>query len=475
MTIKMVSCKPLLLIVIAFLFLTPLSIGQTDSVRSISNTSSVIETVGYDLLIIAPDEFMDTLEPLVEHKIQVGLNTKLVSLSTIYDEMFWYGRDEPEKIKYFIKQAYDLWDITFVMLVGDFRKMPVRYVHNQDVQQGFSEPTFISELYYADIIDHLGAFSSWDNNNNGVFGEWIDDGITSTASDKDIDLYPDVYVGRLACRNTIEVRTMVDKIITYETSTNGQDWFNRVIVCAGDTYLESENPDWVGSEGERNTRKVLENMSSFDHVKLWTSDGSFTGVKDIIREMNKGAGFVYFDGHANPFHWSTHPPNDHAWVNGLSIITMSFLTNGYKLPVVVVGGCHNLQFDVHLGKLTIDPWYLYTWIPECWGWKLTRKIGGGSIATIGCSGLGMTSEDKFEGEGGAGDFLEPSFFYEYGVNNSRYLGECWGKAISRYLHTFPVDWQTPAARNDAIDTKTVQQWVLLGDPSLLIGGYQVIN
>ncbi|MEE9571938.1 MAG: C25 family cysteine peptidase, partial [Candidatus Neomarinimicrobiota bacterium] len=158
------------------------------------------------------------------------------------------------------------------------------------------------------------------------------------------------------------------------------------------------------------------------------------------------------------------------WIEGLSVSSMTRLRNREMLPVCVVGGCHNLQFDVHLGKLREDPWYLYTFIPECWGWKLTRKIGGGSIATIGCSGLGMTKEDK-ESFSGAGDYLEPSFFKQYGVNGIDILGDTWAATISDYLDTYPIDWNTPAAWDYAIDAKTVQQWVLLGDPSLKIGGY----
>ena len=149
---------------------------------------------------------------------------------------------------------------------------------------------------------------------------------------------------------------------------------------------------------------------------------------------------------------------------------MTRLRNREKLPVCVVGGCHNLQFDVHFGKLRDDPWYYYTFIPECWGWKLTRKIGGGSIATIGCSGLGMTKEDK-ESFSGAGDYLEPTFFKQYGVNGIDVLGDTWAATISDYLDTYPIDWNTPAAWDYAIDAKSVQQWVLLGDPSLKIGGY----
>jgi hypothetical protein len=421
----------------------------------------------YRLLIIAPDSFISDLEPLVIHKRQVGMTPRLVSLSEVYDEMYWHGRDHAEKIKYFIKTAIEHWGIEYVLLVGDFRVMPVRYCFNADVGEGYDEPCFLSELYYADIYDVEGNFSSWDSNGNGMYGEWFG----NVSEDQGIDLYPDVAVGRLACRNSFEVRSMIRKIINYENGVHDKKWFKKIIVVAGDTYPESVNANWTGYEGEENTLRVLENMSGFEAVKLWTSDGSLTGTKDVLRAINAGSGFLYFDGHANPFRWSTHPPNDaDTWVNGLSVLSMTRLRNNNKLPVCVVGGCHNLQFDVHLGKLRDDPWYFFTFIPECWGWKLTRKIGGGSIATIGCSGLGMTKEDK-ESFSGAGDYLEPSFFKQYAVYNVTILGDTWAATIADYLDTYPIDWQTPAAKDSAIDAKTVQQWILLGDPSLQIGGY----
>lgn len=420
----------------------------------------------YDLLIITSENYSDVLQNLKDHKDSIGISTKISTLDEVYDNMFWNGRDDAEKIKFFIKNAFEEWGIKYVLFVGDFRTIPVRYCHNADIV-GFYEPFFISELYYADIYDKNGDFSSWDTNNNGVFGEWLG----NIAEDGNIDLYPDIYVGRLACRNIFEVKTMVDKIINYENEISiNEEWFNKIVVVGGDTYPESINPDWKGFEGEENNIKVLQNMSDFEAIKLWTSDGSLSGPSDVIKAINNGCGFIYFDGHANPYNWGTHPPNDaEKFVDGLSVLTMSFLRNGEKLPICVVGGCHNLQFDVHLGKLKDEPWYYYTWIPECWGWKLTRKSGGGSIATIGCSGLGMTKEDKESFSGGS-DFLEPTFFYEIGVNNTNVLGEAWGKTITDYLNKYPIDWNTPAAWDYAIDAKTVQQWVLLGDPSLRIGG-----
>ena len=429
----------------------------------------------YKLLIIAPKEFCSLLKPLVAHKERVGIPTKLVSLEKVYDEMFWYGRDEPEKIKYFIKFAIERWGIKYVLLVGDYKKIPVRYVYNSFNYSFFPEERFISELYYADIYDKYGRFSSWDTNNNGVYGEWFG----KEAEDKNIDLYPDVYVGRLACRNSFEVAVMVDKIIKYETRTYGSKWFRRFVVVGGDTYPECLNPKWKGYEGEENTLKAIKNMTGFEPIKLWTSDGSLKGPIDVIRAINRGCGFIYFDGHGSPMSWATHPPNNaEKWVRGLENYNMWMLHNGYKLPVCVVSGCHNSEFDTTPLNLLLNPresfFLRLDFVPECWSWKLVSKPFGGAIAVIGCTGLGMTKEDKSSFSGGL-DYLDARFFWEYGVNGTDILGEVWGKAISDYLDKYPINWNSPAMSDSAIDAKTVEQWVLLGDPSLKIGGYAGID
>ena len=169
---------------------------------------------GYNLLIITPSKYAKSLQPLVTHKNNVGMTANLVTLDEVYKQIGSMGRDNPEKIKYYIKYAIETWGIKYVLLVGNFRQMPIRYVNNADMFPGYPEPSFISELYYADIYDKNGDFSSWDTNGNGVYGEWSG----SEAQDKNIDLYPDVYVGRLACINNLEVQVMVNKIITYENT-----------------------------------------------------------------------------------------------------------------------------------------------------------------------------------------------------------------------------------------------------------------
>jgi len=436
--------------------------------------SSIVKNdcnTNYDLLIITPNKFSKILNPLITHKESINISTKLVTLDELYDQMFWHGRDKPEKIKYFIKEAIEKWGIKYVLFVGDFRDIPVRYIYNSFLNNTYTPPEekFISELYYADIYDQNGNFSSWDTNNNNVYGEWFGE----TAEDKNIDLYPDVCIGRLACKNRFELNVMVNKIIKYEKTASDSEWFKRIVVVAGDTAPASWNLNWTGNEGEENTLNVIINMSDFEPVKLWTSDGTFKGPWDVIKAINTGCGFLYFEGHANPRSWSAYTPNGTKWVDGLSTSNMNFLFNNEKMPVCVVGGCQSLKFDVRkLFPLTsfkdITDFLVY-W-PECWGWKLTSKIGGGSIATLGCTGEWMIKEDKESMKGG-GDFLNSLFFWEYGVNGTNILGETWSKAVSNYLDEYPINWSTPSGGGFAIDAKTVQDWVLLGDPSLKIGGY----
>ncbi|MFW6121337.1 MAG: C25 family cysteine peptidase, partial [Petrotogales bacterium] len=156
------------------------------------------------------------------------------------------------------------------------------------------------------------------------------------------------------------------------------------------------------------------------------------------------------------------------------------LRNGDKLPVCVVGGCHNSQFNVTiLATMTDKDNSKHMWTygfpaPECWSWWLTRKIGGGTIATIGNTGLGygavgehgdldgdnITEPDCLEALGGYWGIQ----FYKSFDEGKDVLGETWTGAINKYLDTFPgMDYQ--------IDAKTVEQLPILGDPSLQIGGY----
>ena len=438
----------------------------------------------YDLLILSPSQFSRALQPLITHKNELGIRTTLVPLEDVYKEMFWYGRDPAEQIKYFIKNAIEQWGIHHVLLVGGLKgqsfswHLPVRYSHVVPWdEQEYAEPSFISDLYYADIYDGEGDFSTWDSNDNNIFAEWV-------GSIKDnMDLYPDVYLGRLACRNQYEVKIMVDKIITYEQEKSDPSWFNNMVLVGGDSY----NDSCGFIEGEIANQAAWEHMPGFTPVKVWTSE------QDINREtvkaaMDPGCGFAYFCGHGSPASWATHyPPDGAEWCTGFNINDMIFLRNGYKLPVVIVGGCHNAQFNVTFAnfikgimkdrlqyfsmKPPIGQYWHNEWVPNCWAWMLTRKIGGGGIATIANTGLGTHGEND-QDRNDVPDYLEIldgwleiRFFKLFGEEHVDILGENHGETLTGYLHRF-------LGNEDKMDVKMVQQWALLGDPSLKMGGYE---
>jgi len=443
----------------------------------------------YDMIIIAPKKFSGYLEALVKHKEKHGIKTILFTTEEIYRN--YNGRDNAEKIKYFIKDAIEKWGIKYVLLVGGMKGqrfkwyVPVRYSNLDDNSSW--ETAYISDLYYADIYkyDNGIKFDDWDSNGNGIFAEW-------TKENKDIlDLYPDVYVGRLPCRNIYEVKLMVEKIIKYETNFN-KEWFKRMVVIGGDSFPDKEvGTDYI--EGQVECDYALSFMKNFEHIRIYVKGGDIEFTpENAIKVISQGEGFIYFSGHGNPASWATHPYNDFdTWIDfGINCIMK--LNNGEKLPIVVVGGCHNCQFNVSIlrfFKKGIWAYFLGEMVPECWGWLFTRKIGGGAIATIGNTGLGYGTigdgpvdevpdsipdgiPDCIQYLGG---WLEPHFFEVYS-KGKEILGETWGIALIDYLNRFPIDWSKDwigikPYTIDLINCKTVQEWVLIGDPSLKIGGY----
>ena len=437
----------------------------------------------YDLLIIAPSRFTKHLEPLVDHKNNHGMSTTLVTLAKIYDEEFW-GRDEPEKIKYFIKDAIESWGIKYVLLVGGIKgqtstwDLPVRYSHVVPLaEQEYPEQSFISDLYYADIYDGEGKFSSWDSNDDNFFAEW------SETYKEEMDSYPDVYLGRLPCRTPSEVKVMVNKIIDYEKDKCDNEWFKNLVLVAGDSYVD----DAHFNEGELISEAAIELMPDFTPVRLYASEQDISR-KTVNKAMNPGCGFAYFCGHGSAMTWNTHfPPDGTDWCTGYNAFDMILLRNREKLPIVIVGGCHNGQFDVTmmniikgiiedgLGYFSMKPgnfgkfWY-NEWVPNCWAWWLTSKKGGGAIATIANTGLGTHGEDDSDNNSIADylevldGWLELRFLEFYGKEHRDILGENHGDTMAGYLHRFLGD-------EAKMDVKMIQQWELFGDPSLKIGGY----
>ena len=428
----------------------------------------------YDLLIIAPKEFIPSLQPLVDHKNLFGVKTMIKDVDEIY--LQFNGRDQAEKVKYYIKYALEEWNIQYVLLVGGRKGqsvvedwwIPVRYAHIEYVAlDGRTENRYISDLYYANIYEQNRTFSSWDTNNDGVFSEW-----PYKAAAKDIiDLAPDVAVGRLPCRTVCEVKTIVQKIITYEHEECNESWFKNIvgISFASDRVM----PGW---DGESVIRQGLTYMQNFTHSTLFASDGSLKSSMDVIKAINKGCGFLWFFGGGTPKKWGAYLPNKVFWTYVLQNYQIPLLVNHKKLPICLDGsGCHNCLFNVSIGNtLDFQPWKGSNWegtaTARCIGERLLASPGGGCIAIIGPTAMGHDSMGILSHEGGC-DWLDIHFLKEYNVNKVTVLGDAWRNTLSDYVQNHTIDWTDTTSNDDSIIVKTVQAWSLFGDPSLKIGGY----
>jgi hypothetical protein len=216
----------------------------------------------YDLVIITPAKFSKYLQKLEDHKNLKGVKTFIKKTEEIYNE--YNGVDKPENIKLFIKDAIEQYNITYVLLVGGLKStilgkarddanqgtkgwyLPVRYNNLYDnpehplAETIYFDPGVVTDLYYADIYDGEGNFSSWDPNGDGIFAAW---GMPNVTNDTGIDMVPDVSLGRLACSNIYEVITVVNKIIKYEQSEADPSWFKKIVVVSGDGFMDQEDLD----------------------------------------------------------------------------------------------------------------------------------------------------------------------------------------------------------------------------------------
>jgi len=426
---------------------------------------------GYDLIIITPTSLQNTLTPLIDHKLLYGIKPYVKTLESIYTE--YTGRDNPEKIKYFVKDAIETWNAKYLLLIGDMKLLPIR---NTDAYpwEGYHGTGLLSDLYYADIYDSQLAFSSWDTNNDGVFGEIQYPDHQSFPPDSDqiideADLYADIHVGRIPCSTSSELSTVISKIITYETYTYDQLWFQKIILAGGDTFCLADGSPLFQYEGEITNRKVAQQLPAFEKEYLWSSEHNLN-ARVFNKAINNGAGFLSYAGHGFEHGWGTYRPNE---IIGKRLIIyytpfVDHLKNDFKLPVIFFDACLTTKLDFNITDLiqyygplariynTLFGQYTTDINFPCFAWYFLRLETGGAIATIGATRPAYTWVDKDGVYAGAG-YLDVHFFKAYTEGIT--VGEMLTQTQNDYLNYVYKDYFT------------IEEYMLLGDPSLRVGGY----
>jgi len=446
--------------------------SEFDLVISVQPNDQEIVSVSndevYDLVIITPSQYINDLSVLQDHKELCGLSTIIKSTNEIYNQ--YSGRDPAEKIKYFIKYAVENYQTTYVLLVGDIKQLPIRSADAYP-WEGYHGNGLLSDLYYADLYDATGAFCTWDSNNNNIFGEVTMENFPPFAEDliDKVDLYADVHIGRIPCSTNDELITMINKIITYEQVTYDQIWFQKIILAGGDTFPLTKGSPFNVFEGEITNVKVGQQLPGFEKVFLWASEKNLN-AKKFNDAISEGAGFVSYAGHGFEHGWGTYRPN--AIIDGNLIIYYSpfikGIDNEHRLPIVFFDACLTAKFDFNisdligyyglkarivnllLGRYTPDEYF------SPFAWSFIKHERGGGIAAVGATRPAYTFVDKDGVYAGAG-YLDVHFFkaYEEGVT----AGEMLTRSQFDYIN------------NVGFDVFTIEEYELLGDPSLRVGGY----
>ena len=391
----------------------------------------------YDLLIITHRQFKSALQRLVDYKnnLDPPIRTIMTSLDDIPSGV---GFDVQEDIKYYVKDAIENWGIQYLCIVGagvngselfPFRKALIPSQPH--------ETWFPSDLYYADIFNDTMGFSDWDYDEDGVFAEYSLDLY-------DMDLLPDVGLGRIACNNVQELEIYIDKIIKYK---NHNKMVNKILSIGGDTVTGTET-----MEGEYQNEAVLEKLPGYESIRAWASNGKLTKA-NIRNGFRSAVDFVDFAGHGSPWSWATHPEAIEAqWIPAKTLISpwtgfrfndinIYNLNNANKFPVIVFTACSNNKF---------------TATKDVIGWRMICKEGGGGIATFAEAGIGSGPGGERCVDEGVG-LIEICIFEE--LYKSKIIGKAWGDAIVSYYNKRGPSFAMT-------DYKTMIEFCLIGDPTI---------
>ena len=264
--------------------------------RSTTSTS-------YEWVLITTESFASysgshDFNDLKVHRQSQGLTATIKKVEDIYSQ--YSGVDNQEKIRNFIKDAYQNYGTDWVVLAGDYEYVPIRYLYDIDGGDG----TLASDTYYQ-CLD-----GNYNYDGDSYYGEkydGVDGGI--------IDYYAEVYIGRAAVDCNDQIDNWVRKTIEYDNYDWGSDDWLEVMDSVGE-YVWAGAGGWGAGYMERcidhctdygqdthgipsqsqpytNTIMTIQERYERDMEPDWTDE-------DIEADLNAGLNYINHLGHASP-------------------------------------------------------------------------------------------------------------------------------------------------------------------------------
>ncbi|PYX34324.1 MAG: hypothetical protein DMG80_02830 [Acidobacteria bacterium] len=267
---------------------------------------------GGDVVVIAHPAFADSMAPLADLHRHQGHAVSVVPTDDIYDE-FSFGEHDPRAIRDFLKTAAASWTTKpkYLLLAGDASVDPRNFL-------GFGDFDFVPTR----IIPTSQLMTASD--------DWFSD-FSDTAS-------PALATGRLPVRSADDARTVVAKIISYETVNDSGPWTNQALLVAD----RNDTADFTDD-----TQKIATLLPSSIQATqiLVTNLDPVTARAEVRNALNSGQLLVNYLGHGSVEVWSGDTLLDDA--------SAAALTNAPRLPVFLTFDCLNGFFhDVYTQSLS---------------------------------------------------------------------------------------------------------------------------
>ena len=230
------------------------------------------------MIVIAPDNYISTLQPWINWKIQKGFYTDVYTTSqtgTTYSA-----------IRSYVQNLYNTGvsqgaTPTFLVLVGDTGQIP---------GTNGSSTSKVTDLYYGSV---------------------------------DSDYFPDMFYSRMSAENTTQLNAIVNKILQYEQYTMPDpSYLNNVTLIAGwDSYWTS----YVGAPTINYATTYYYNTAhGFTQVNSHVNQSQYSGCYNAL---STGIGFVNYTAHGDNNMWY-QPQLTNSGVNQLTNTNKYFLAMG---------------------------------------------------------------------------------------------------------------------------------------------------
>ena len=325
-----------------------------------------------EYLILCKALHSERYEVLKDWKTRKGIPAKIV---TVEDAAAAYpGRDVQESYRNCIQDHYLNESTAWVLMTLSAPKADIRGCYGR--VGGTIDNEIPCDLYFSDMD------GDWDADGDLIWGETTDD----------VDLYPDVYVGRITANTGVQCSTVVHKVLTYEGCyTLPVDYQLDMLFMAEylDDYTnEAILKDLIDSESV---------PSRFDPItKLYESTGNLNRT-NALNELNAGHNIVNHAGHGNIT--IIEIADDY-----LTRSDMENLTNAPRYTLFYTVACSPAAFDNITG---------------CLGRSFLEAPGGGGFF-IGNSRVGFYASGS-PGQG-TGDRYDREFFESVFIRDYVNLG-----------------------------------------------------